>query len=125
MVDLWEKFRLQTINNSSKSTTGKGVRVMLKCVERICNYKGVIVLTDDELKQRAIKFQEQIQTLIDNAKSTTPKAVASELDVTLNLRVNKRLRADFDRLCRSKHTNMSREIKRYMSLAVKANDLIK
>ena len=83
------------------------------------------MLTDDESKQKAIKFQEQIQTLIDNAKSTTPKAVASELDVTLNLRVNKRLRADFDRLCRSKHTNMSREIKRYMSLAVKANDLIK
>ena len=83
------------------------------------------MLTDDELKQRAIKFQEQIQTLIDNAKSTTPKASVSELDVTLNLRVNKLLRADFDRLCRSKHTNMSREIKRYMSLAVKANDLMK
>ena len=83
------------------------------------------MLTDDELKQSAIKFQDQIQTLIDNAKSTTPKAVDSELDVTLNLRVNKRLRADFDRLCRSKHTNMSRETKRYMSLAVKANGLIK
>ena len=55
------------------------------------------MLTDDELKQRAIKFHEQIQTLIHNAKSTTPKASVSELDVTLNLRVNKQLRADFDR----------------------------
>ena len=71
---------------------------------------------------RAKAFQEQIQALIANASNRKIESV--DLDVTFNLRINKQLKDEFERLCKANHTNMSREVKRYMSLAVSANKLI-
>ena len=44
-------------------------------------------------------------------------------NVPFNMRVNETLKNDFDDLCRDNHTNMSREIKRFMRLAVEAQKL--
>lgn len=71
---------------------------------------------------RAKAFQEQIQALIANASKKKIESV--DLDVTFNLRINKQLKDEFERLCKANHTNMSREVKRYMSLAVSADKLI-
>lgn len=50
--------------------------------------------------------------------------IGSDLNSNLNIRLNQGLRDEFDKLCKSNHTNMSREIKRYMSLAIAAQKLI-
>lgn len=50
--------------------------------------------------------------------------IGSDLDKNMNIRVNQGLRDEFDKLCRSNDSTMSREIKRYMRLAVAAQKLI-
>ncbi|MFK0516972.1 hypothetical protein [Campylobacter coli] len=79
---------------------------------------------DSEKKRaEAEAFLQQIESLINRADCSNYK-VSVDLDVTLNMRVNKQLREDFERLCKANHTNMSRELKRFMSLAVSAQKLI-
>lgn len=60
-------------------------------------------------------FLSDIQSLIDS-----PKTLESNKDanVTFNMRVDKSLRDDFHKLCHDNHTTMSREVKRYMRLAI-------
>lgn len=82
----------------------------------------------DDKVARAIEFQERIQSYIaaaaERAKQNPRKIDSVDLDVTFNLRINKQLKDEFERLCKANHTNMSREVKRYMSLAVSADKLI-
>lgn len=88
-------------------------------------------------KQDADDFLKGIQELISAAASNREEtkeaarafdeaiaAIGVDSDVTFNARVNKGLRDEFDLLCKKNHTNMSREVKRYMSLAVSAQKLI-
>ena len=48
---------------------------------------------------------------------------STDLDTTLNIKINSQLKEEFERLCRASHSNMSREIKILMSKAVKAKTL--
>lgn len=77
----------------------------------------------DKKRLDAEAFHQKIQAMLANADASKYK-VSSDLDVTLNLRVSKELRENFEKLCKSNHSNMSREIKRFMSLAVSAQKLI-
>lgn len=46
-----------------------------------------------------------------------------ELDSTVNFKVNSVLKQQFDELCKSKHSNVSRELKIFMTKAVQAQEL--
>lgn len=48
----------------------------------------------------------------------------NQSDVLVNVRINQELKDEFEKLCKANHTNMSREIKRFISLAVSAQKLI-
>lgn len=50
--------------------------------------------------------------------------VGSDLDGTLNFRVNSGLKAEFDKLCKANHTTSARELKRFMSEAIATQSLI-
>ena len=41
------------------------------------------------------------------------------LDTTINLKINSELKKDFERICKENHSNISREIKLFMSEVVK------
>lgn len=45
------------------------------------------------------------------------------LDTTINLKINSELKKDFERICKENHSNISREIKLFMSEVVKKNSL--
>lgn len=45
------------------------------------------------------------------------------LDTTINLKINSELKKDFERICKENHSNISREIKLFMSDVVKKNSL--
>lgn len=51
--------------------------------------------------------------------------VGVDLDVNVNFKANSALRDEFDKLCKANHTNMSREIKRYMTAAIRTQRLLK
>ena len=87
-------------------------------------HSKVYVITDKVIIMASQNFLSEIQSLIDSS-STKKKDVESnrEANVPFNMRVNETLKNDFDKLCRENHTNMSREIKRYMRLAVANQEL--
>ena len=47
----------------------------------------------------------------------------SNLDTTLNIKVNSLLKAEFEKLCKKNHSNLSRELKFFMLRSVKQNRL--
>jgi hypothetical protein len=71
-------------------------------------------------------YHEELLSLMgdisEKKKVSSPKRPFVE-NVPFNMRVNETLKNDFDDLCRDNHTNMSREIKRFMRLAVEAQKL--
>jgi hypothetical protein len=62
-------------------------------------------------------FLSDIQSLVDSSKKKTPDS-NKDVNVTFNMRVYKSLRDEFHELCHDNHTTMSREVKRYMRLAI-------
>lgn len=46
------------------------------------------------------------------------KNVSNELNISVNFRVNSGLRDEFEKVCKANHSNMSRELKRYMTAVV-------
>lgn len=46
------------------------------------------------------------------------KNVTNELNISVNFRVNSGLRDEFEKVCKANHSNMSRELKRYMTAVV-------
>lgn len=50
--------------------------------------------------------------------------IRSDLDARVNFRVNSNLKQEFEDLCAKNHTSLSREIKRFMTAAIKAQKLI-
>ena len=74
----------------------------------------------------SMSYHEELLSLMGD--SSERKEVSSAKrpfveNVPFNMRVNETLKNDFDDLCRDNHTNMSREIKRFMRLAVEAQKL--
>lgn len=47
----------------------------------------------------------------------------SDLDTTLNIKVNSLLKSEFEKLCKKNHSNLSRELKFFMLRSVKQNRL--
>lgn len=87
----------------------------------------VYVITNKVFIMGSSDFLSDIQSLIDGASQAKKQKVASpknnknstkEANVTFNMRVNESLRDQFHELCNENHTTMSREIKRYMRLAI-------
>lgn len=50
--------------------------------------------------------------------------VGTELDATINFRVNSKLKHEFDHLCRINHSTMAREIKKFMTEAIAQQRLL-
>ena len=67
-------------------------------------------------------YHEFMQSLSksESKKNSSPKDAKS---VTFNMRVNETLRNQFHKLCDDNHTTMSREVKRFMRLAVENQKL--
>lgn len=68
-------------------------------------------------------FLAQIQSCVDDVSLPKKLKPAQQANVTFNMRIDESLRNDFDELCKDNHTNMSREIKRYMRLAIANQEL--
>lgn len=51
-------------------------------------------------------------------------AVTSDLDDRINFRVNSGLKREFEKVCSANHTTVSREIKRFMTAVVRAQEII-
>ncbi|KPX43056.1 hypothetical protein [Pseudomonas ficuserectae] len=50
--------------------------------------------------------------------------VDTALDATINFRIGSTLKSHFDELCRHEHTTVSRELKRYMTEAIRTQKLL-
>ncbi|KWS96896.1 MULTISPECIES: hypothetical protein [Pseudomonas] len=76
-----------------------------------------------------IPFRDKANRIKDKDRSTGPYKVreaqnSGDLDTTLTLRINSRLKSHFEELCKSEHTTLSREVKRYITEAVRTQTLI-
>lgn len=49
--------------------------------------------------------------------------IPTESDTTANFKLNSVLKEEFEKLCKANHSNLSRELKQYMTYAVKTKDL--
>jgi hypothetical protein len=58
------------------------------------------------------------------AGSVALSKLGTDLDATFNFRLNSGLKIEFEKLCKANHTNSAREIKRFMTEAVRAQRLI-
>lgn len=47
----------------------------------------------------------------------------SQLDTTINFKVNNLLKSEFEKLCKKNHSNTSRELKLFMLRSIRANRL--
>lgn len=45
------------------------------------------------------------------------------LDTSINLRINSKLKSDFEKLCKKNHSSMSRELKLYISACLERKTL--
>lgn len=48
----------------------------------------------------------------------------SDLDTTINFKVNSHLKDEFDRICKSNHSTISRELKLFMLRSIKSNRIL-
>lgn len=62
-----------------------------------------------QLEQRKLLHQQKVDEI---------KAASHELDDVINFRVSKRLKAEFNRICKDSQSTISRELKRYMLEAI-------
>lgn len=63
-------------------------------------------IDDKESTSKTLKINEIIES--------------TDLDSVVNFKVNSKLKAEFDRLCKIDHSSVSRELKRYMTAVVRA-----
>ena len=71
---------------------------------------------------------ENFQLMVNNIDSRNQvyeklEESFSDLDTTLNIKVNSLLKAEFEKLCKKNHSNLSRELKFFMLRSVKQNRL--
>lgn len=60
----------------------------------------------------------------DFAGSVAMSKAGTDLNDTVNFRVNSGLKAEFDKLCRENHTSISRELKRFMTEAIRTQRIL-
>ena len=68
---------------------------------------------NDALKRLQASIDEK-KLLVDQIEQSL-----SNLDTTMNFKVNSLLKAEFDKLCKKSHSNSSREIKLFMLRSVR------
>jgi len=91
----------------------------------------VFVITNKVFIMASDDFLSDIDALIAAAGSKKQQVVepkktrksTKQANVTFNMRVNESLRDQFHELCYENDTTMSREIKRYMRLAIANQEL--
>lgn len=74
-------------------------------------------LADDDALDNLKRMQASIddkRLLVDEIEQSL-----SNLDTTMNFKVNSLLKAEFDKLCKKSHSNSSREIKLFMLRSVR------
>lgn len=69
----------------------------------------------------ALDNLKRMQASIDDKRLLVDKIEQSlsNLDTTMNFKVNSLLKAEFDKLCKKSHSNSSREIKLFMLRSVR------
>lgn len=67
----------------------------------------------DNLKRMQASIDDR-RLLVDEIEQSL-----SNLDTTMNFKVNSLLKAEFDKLCKKSHSNSSREIKLFMLRSVR------
>jgi len=68
---------------------------------------------------------EAVQARQDDLKGNLAfRNVSDDLDSTLNFRVNSGLKSEFDKLCRENHSTIARELKRFMTAAIRSGRLL-
>lgn len=67
----------------------------------------------DNLKRMQASIDDK-RLLVDEIEQSL-----SNLDTTMNFKVNSLLKAEFDKLCKKSHSNSSREIKLFMLRSVR------
>lgn len=67
----------------------------------------------DNLKRMQASIDDK-RLLVDQTEQSI-----SNLDTTMNFKVNSLLKAEFDKLCKKSHSNSSREIKLFMLRSVR------
>lgn len=50
--------------------------------------------------------------------------VGEELDSTINFRINLGLKTEFEKVCKQNHSSVSRELKRFMTEAVRTQSIL-
>lgn len=80
--------------------------------------------TDDKLSAFKSKAELEHERRTAYKGNVALSKVGTDLDTTLNFRVNSGLKAEFDKLCRENHTTVAREIKRFMTAAISSSRLL-
>lgn len=71
-------------------------------------------LSDNDALKRLQASIDEKTLLVDQIEQSL-----SNLDTTMNFKVNSLLKAEFDKLCKKSHSNSSREIKLFMLRSVR------
>ena len=71
-------------------------------------------LSDNDALKRLQASIDEKSLLVDQIEQSL-----SNLDTTMNFKVNSLLKAEFDKLCKKSHSNSSREIKLFMLRSVR------
>ena len=71
-------------------------------------------LSDNDALKRLQASIDEKALLVDQIEQSL-----SNLDTTMNFKVNSLLKAEFDKLCKKSHSNSSREIKLFMLRSVR------
>lgn len=71
-------------------------------------------LSDNDALKRLQASIDEKKLLVDQIEQSL-----SNLDTTMNFKVNSLLKSEFDKLCKKSHSNSSREIKLFMLRSVR------
>jgi hypothetical protein len=82
--------------------------------------------TNDEDKLGVFRTRaDAVRNRQDDLKGNLAlRNVGDDLDATLNFRLNSGLKFEFDKLCRENHTTVARELKRFMTAAIRSARLL-
>lgn len=81
-------------------------------------------MSDTNFEDFKKRSKELHDLAIEKTKYPPVLFVKNDLDSVVNFKVNSILKREFDSLCKANHTSMSREIKRFMTEAVRIQRLL-
>lgn len=81
-------------------------------------------MASDDLKVFIDRADRRKESAKNWAGDRAIEQIGVELDTTMNFRLNSKLKHEFDYLCKINHTTMARELKRFMTEAIRIQRLI-